>query len=180
MWIQHITTIDWSRPNKNILSTIYGLVLEKKDNYLLSFKNLKKNKKKLTVAQSLVFCVVFSGPLFIYFFLLVKLQFLSIDLWILIIHLWSDWISKWLLFNAKSAIFQPYHDENKLHFNEKMMMSTLYWIITLFFSFLCNVLCIIVCPFVLFLLTIVLSVLDWWLLVFSIMRQHSSYFRPLH
>jgi hypothetical protein len=45
MWIQHITTIDWSRPNKNILSTIYGLVLEKKDNYLLSFKNLKKKKK---------------------------------------------------------------------------------------------------------------------------------------
>jgi hypothetical protein len=26
--------------------------------------------------------------------------------------------SKWLLFNANSAIFQPYHGENKLIFNK--------------------------------------------------------------
>jgi len=32
-----------------------------------------------------------------------------------------------LLFNAYLAIFQPYHGENKLHFNELMMMSALYW-----------------------------------------------------
>jgi hypothetical protein len=31
-----------------------------------------------------------------------------------------------LLFNANSAIFQLYHGENKLIFNEMMMMSVLY------------------------------------------------------
>ena len=34
--------------------------------------------------------------------------------------------SEWLLFNTKSTIFQLYHGENMLHFNE--MMSTLYYI----------------------------------------------------
>jgi len=33
-------------------------------------------------------------------------------------------VSEWLLFN--SAIFQLYHGENKLIFNEMMMRSTLY------------------------------------------------------
>ena len=33
---------------------------------------------------------------------------------------------KWLLFNANSAIFQLYHGENKLSFNEMMMKSALY------------------------------------------------------
>jgi hypothetical protein len=32
--------------------------------------------------------------------------------------------SEWLLFNAKWVMFQLYH--NKLHFDEMMMMSTLY------------------------------------------------------
>jgi hypothetical protein len=36
-------------------------------------------------------------------------------------------VSEWLLFNANSAIFQLYHGENKLFFNEMMMRSTLYW-----------------------------------------------------
>jgi hypothetical protein len=31
-----------------------------------------------------------------------------------------------MLFNANSAIFQPYHGENKLIFNEMIMSSTLY------------------------------------------------------
>jgi hypothetical protein len=31
------------------------------------------------------------------------------------------WLSEWLLFNANSAIYQLYHGENKLHFNEQMM-----------------------------------------------------------
>jgi hypothetical protein len=31
-------------------------------------------------------------------------------------------VSELLLFDSKRAIFQPYHDENKLHFN-KMIMS---------------------------------------------------------
>jgi len=35
-------------------------------------------------------------------------------------------LSEWLLFNANSAIFQLYHGENKLNFNEMMMRSTLY------------------------------------------------------
>ena len=30
----------------------------------------------------------------------------------------SEWVSEWLLFNANSAIFQLYYDENKLIFNE--------------------------------------------------------------
>jgi hypothetical protein len=33
---------------------------------------------------------------------------------------------EWLLFNANSAIFQLYHGENKLIFNEMMMRSDLY------------------------------------------------------
>ena len=32
----------------------------------------------------------------------------------------------WLLFYTNSAIFQLYHDENKLIFNEMMMRSALY------------------------------------------------------
>ena len=35
-------------------------------------------------------------------------------------------VSEWLLFNANSAIFQLYHGENKLIFNEMMMRSALY------------------------------------------------------
>jgi len=35
-------------------------------------------------------------------------------------------MSERLLFNAKSAIFQLYHGENKLIFNEMMMRSSLY------------------------------------------------------
>ena len=35
-------------------------------------------------------------------------------------------VSEWLLFNDNSAIFQLYHGENKLIFNEMMMRSTLY------------------------------------------------------
>ena len=37
-----------------------------------------------------------------------------------------EWVSEWLLFNANSAIFQLYHGENKLIFNEMMMMSALF------------------------------------------------------
>jgi hypothetical protein len=32
----------------------------------------------------------------------------------------SSQVSEWLLFNANSAVFQLYHDENKLIFNEMM------------------------------------------------------------
>jgi hypothetical protein len=35
-------------------------------------------------------------------------------------------VSKWLLFNANSAIFQLYHGENKLIVNDIMMRSALY------------------------------------------------------
>jgi hypothetical protein len=31
-------------------------------------------------------------------------------------------VSEWLLFNAKSAIFQLYHGDNRFIFNEKMKM----------------------------------------------------------
>jgi hypothetical protein len=41
------------------------------------------------------------------------------------------WVSEWLFFNANSAIFQLYHGENKLIFNEMMMRSALYQINTL-------------------------------------------------
>jgi hypothetical protein len=36
-------------------------------------------------------------------------------------------MSGWLLFNANSGIFQLYHDENKLIFNEMIMRSALYY-----------------------------------------------------
>ena len=32
--------------------------------------------------------------------------------------LWVEWVSEWLLFNAKWTISQLYHDKNKLHFFE--------------------------------------------------------------
>ena len=35
-----------------------------------------------------------------------------------------EWVSEWVLFNPNSAIFQLYHGENKLIFNEMMMIST--------------------------------------------------------
>jgi len=34
--------------------------------------------------------------------------------------------SEWVLFSANSAIFQPYHGENKLVFNEMIMRSDLF------------------------------------------------------
>jgi hypothetical protein len=34
----------------------------------------------------------------------------------------NGWVSKWLLLNANSAIFQLYHGENKLNVNEMMMI----------------------------------------------------------
>ena len=34
--------------------------------------------------------------------------------------------NEWLLFNSNSAIFQLYHGENKLIFNEILMRSALY------------------------------------------------------
>jgi hypothetical protein len=37
----------------------------------------------------------------------------------------TDGVSECLLFNANSAIFQLYHGENKLIFNEMMMRSLL-------------------------------------------------------
>ena len=39
----------------------------------------------------------------------------------------DEWVSEWLLFNAKWTIFHLYHGENKLHFDEITMMSTFYW-----------------------------------------------------
>jgi hypothetical protein len=38
----------------------------------------------------------------------------------------ASWLSERLLFNANSAIFQLYHGENKLIFNEMIMSSALY------------------------------------------------------
>jgi hypothetical protein len=49
-----------------------------------------------------------------------------------------EWVSKWLLLNANSAIFQLYHDESKLVFNEMMMKmrSALYYTNTLSWIFI--------------------------------------------
>ena len=33
----------------------------------------------------------------------------------------SEWVSEWVMFNAKSAICQLYHGENKLLFNKMMI-----------------------------------------------------------
>ena len=38
----------------------------------------------------------------------------------------SEWMSKWLLFNANSTFFQLYHGKNMLNFNEMIMRSALY------------------------------------------------------
>jgi hypothetical protein len=37
------------------------------------------------------------------------------------------WVLYWVMFSINSAIFQPYHGENKLIFNEMMMRSALYY-----------------------------------------------------
>jgi hypothetical protein len=47
-----------------------------------------------------------------------------------------QWVSGWLLFNANSAIFQLYHSENKLIFNEMIMKSALYETNTLSWIFI--------------------------------------------
>jgi hypothetical protein len=64
-----------------------------------------------------------------YFIIILPLYFLTfhIEFWkavpiIKTIHTWyTIWASEWLLFNANSAIFQLYHGDNKLIFNEMMM-----------------------------------------------------------
>jgi hypothetical protein len=45
-------------------------------------------------------------------------------------------VSEWLFFNANSAIFQLYHGENNLNFNETMMRSALFWANTLSLIFI--------------------------------------------
>jgi hypothetical protein len=45
-------------------------------------------------------------------------------------------MSEWLLFNTNSAIFQLYHGEDKLIFNEMKMRSTLYYTNTLSWIFI--------------------------------------------
>jgi len=34
----------------------------------------------------------------------------------------ANWVSEWLLLKTKWAFFQPYHGENKLHFDAMMML----------------------------------------------------------
>jgi hypothetical protein len=46
--------------------------------------------------------------------------------WSIYYHYWDRWISDWLVFNTKWAFSHLYHDENKLHFDEMIMMSALY------------------------------------------------------
>jgi len=48
------------------------------------------------------------------------------ELWQNVLVLLIEWVGEWLLLNANSAIFQLYHGENKLIFNEVMMKSALY------------------------------------------------------
>jgi len=45
---------------------------------------------------------------------------------IIYIHSYTASKCEWLVLNAKWAIFQTYHCENKLHFNEMMMLFSLY------------------------------------------------------
>ena len=45
-------------------------------------------------------------------------------------------LSEWLLFNANSGIFQLYHGENKLIFNEMMMRAALFYTNTLSWIFI--------------------------------------------
>jgi deoxycytidine triphosphate deaminase len=48
-----------------------------------------------------------------------------INIWVTI-DCGYEQVSEWLLFNTNSAIFQLYHGENKLIFDEMMTMYTLY------------------------------------------------------
>jgi hypothetical protein len=46
----------------------------------------------------------------------------------------GKWVSEWLLLIVNSAIFQLYHDENKLIFNEMRMRSVLFLMVSLLSS----------------------------------------------
>jgi hypothetical protein len=63
--------------------------------------------------------------IFIYLSNVAKPCIMSI-FFVITVHLYKDTKSEWLLFNANSAIFQLYHGENKLIFNEMLMRSALY------------------------------------------------------
>ena len=56
-------------------------------------------------------------------FIKYQTYFLCIELIQLLMNI--EILSKWLLFNSNSAIFQLYHGKNKLIFNEMMMRSAL-------------------------------------------------------
>jgi hypothetical protein len=58
--------------------------------------------------------------------MLVSLNMFSFDDKEELISFEYEWVSEWVLLNANSAIFQLYHGENKLIFNEMMMSSALY------------------------------------------------------
>jgi hypothetical protein len=60
------------------------------------------------------------------------LTLIVLDLLISKLHCCSEFfllsfpVNEWVLFSANSAIFQLYHAENKLNFNEMMMRFSLY------------------------------------------------------
>jgi len=67
-----------------------------------------------------------ANNLFIWVIALVLILFYFVDDQVRCITLQYVWVSELLLFNANTAIFQLYHGENKLIFNEMMAMSALY------------------------------------------------------
>jgi hypothetical protein len=84
---------------------------------------------------TLVSIVIFRIQLF---FVFINVIFQYFKIWILAITMILNFVfetypfyttlknSEWLLFNSNSAMFQLYHGENKLIFNEMIMRSTLY------------------------------------------------------
>jgi hypothetical protein len=66
----------------------------------------------------------------------ILVPFISKDFFFYYISIVQHPVSERLLFNVNSAIFQLYHGENKLIFNEMMMKSALFQINTLSWIFI--------------------------------------------
>jgi len=66
-------------------------------------------------------CVILYKLLWIICVLQVKINYMHYSLMGQI-----EWVSEWVVLSANSAIFQQYHGENKLIFNELMMRSAFY------------------------------------------------------
>ena len=78
-------------------------------------ENNLKNWSKISYMYIILHLMYIYNVLLMLWFIVISAMYNSIE-----------WVIEWLLINANSVIFQLYHGENKLIFNDMMMRSTLY------------------------------------------------------